>query len=89
MVDRTCPGCAINDDHPRHQAVTEAGDIAAWHTDCHAAKGCPECTIARQGAENLTGDEYREHLVANGAAINAAIQELPENVRNEVFGKVS
>ncbi|WP_409186505.1 hypothetical protein F9C11_20640 [Amycolatopsis sp. VS8301801F10] len=87
MVDRTCPGCAIHDDHPRHQAVTKAGDIAAWHTDCHALAGCPVCAIARDGAETLTGDEYREHLVANGEAINAAVQALPENVLNQVFGK--
>ena len=88
MTDRTCPGCAISDDHPRHIAVTESGAQAAWHTDCHAAKGCPACTIARENAPaGQVGEEHRAHLRENGDVIAAAIEALPPEVHNQVFGK--
>lgn len=86
MTNRApCPGCAIADDHPRHQAVTGSGAVALWHTDCHASYGCPVCTIARDGAEELRGQEYREHLLENGDTIQAAIEALDPTVHNQVF----
>lgn len=88
MADRTCPACATNDDHPRHIAVTESGSQAAYHIDCHAARGCPVCIIANEGAEDLRGDDRRSHLNANGEEIRTAIEALPEQEHNQVFGKV-
>lgn len=79
-----CPGCAMNDDHPRHTLVTAEGNIASWHTDCH--KDCPVCSIKREGAEGLTGDAYRDHLIVNADELAAAVAELPEAVHNQVFG---
>jgi hypothetical protein len=81
-----CPGCAMDDDHPRHTLVMEDGATRSWHTDCHAPKGCPICVIMRDGAEGLTGQEYREHLAENAAEIEAAKDALPQDVHDTVFG---
>lgn len=81
-----CPGCGMNDDHPRHILVLEDGTQVAWHSDCHASKGCPICVIQRDGAEGLTGQEYRDHLTANADEHAAAVDALPQDVHDTVFG---
>lgn len=81
-----CPGCGMNDDHPRHTLVLENGTQASWHTDCHAPRGCPICLIKRDGAEGLTGQEYREFLAENAAEIEARKDALPQDVHDTVFG---
>lgn len=58
---RFCVDCRQADDHPRHLAID--GD---HHMDCHAAKGCGVCAVSVRGAEGVTGDAFREHVVANG-----------------------
>lgn len=77
MADRTCPGCGMNDDHPRHILVDGEGNQRAWHKDCHKLKGCEVCTLELQDvAPGTIGDELREHLVANAEVIAAGASEL-------------
>lgn len=86
MADRTCPGCGINDNHPRHILVGEEGNQWCWHTDCHAAKGCPICAIKREGAEGVIGDEYRQHLLDNADELAARISELSQEQLDAAHG---
>lgn len=81
-----CPGCGMNDNHPRHTLVLEDGAQVSWHSDCHAVKGCPICVIQRDGAEGLTGQDYRDHLEANAAEHAAAVEALTQEVHDTVFG---
>lgn len=88
-VQPPCPGCAIADDHPRHQAVLGTG-VVLYHTDCHAKLGCPLCTKVRENApEGQVGVEHQQHLVENGPEIAAFIEGLDEYTHNRVFGQVS
>lgn len=86
MADRTCPGCGMNDNHPRHGLVDADGAQHWWHTDCHAAKGCEICVIKRDGAEGLTGDEYRQHLLDNAAGLAAAVAGLSQGQLETAHG---
>lgn len=86
MADRTCPGCGMNDNHPRHILVAEDGTQHWWHTDCHQAKGCEICAVKRDGADGLTGDQYREHLLTNGDSIAAAVSGLPQEKLETAHG---
>lgn len=62
---RTCIGCAQTDDHPRHVIALPDGSEVTWHFDCHRiAAGCPSCTAQTAGAEMLTGETLREHLLS-------------------------
>jgi hypothetical protein len=88
-VQPPCPGCAIADDHPRHQCALGTG-IVCWHTDCHAAVGCPLCVKARENApDGQVGAEHQQHLIENGPEIAAFIDGLDEHTHNQVFGQVS
>lgn len=88
-IQPPCPGCAIADDHPRHQAVLGTG-VVCWHTDCHAIAGCPICTKVRESApDGQIGAEHQQHLLDNGAEIAAFIESLDEQTHNQVFGQVS
>jgi hypothetical protein len=61
---RTCIGCGQIDDHPRHVIALLDGSTVTWHHDCHAiATGDP--VSAAVAASGLTGDELRDHIVAN------------------------
>lgn len=63
-VQRTCLGCAQTDSDPRH-VIWVPGDVEVnWHMDCHRiATGCETCTEQTAGAEGLTGEELREHII--------------------------
>lgn len=71
---RTCIGCAAVDDHPKHEIDLGGGVSTYWHFDCHViATGCPDvCAPARQGADGLTGDEFRAHIVATASGTRPA-----------------
>jgi hypothetical protein len=86
MADRTCPGCGMNDDHPRHILVTEDGTQRAWHTDCHQLRGCEICDIKREDAGGLIGDEYRGHLLANKDNIRTAVDNLTQDQLETAHG---
>ncbi|MGW4487839.1 hypothetical protein ACWEOE_28825 [Amycolatopsis sp. NPDC004368] len=84
--DRTCPGCAMNDDHPRHQLVLGEGGQVAWHMDCHALKGCEQCQVARDGAGDLTGDDFRTFLEEHAEEIAAAVDAFTDEQKATAFG---
>lgn len=61
MKQRLCIGCGQADDHPRHVIQGQQ----PWHMDCHAAAtGCATCTRQLDGAQGVTGDELRTHLLS-------------------------
>jgi hypothetical protein len=74
---RGCVACGQHDDHPRHVIATPAGSVAV-HMDCHAAMGCAKCAATVGTAENLKGDELRDHIRAGGAAdaVAAVMEEI-------------
>ena len=90
MADRTCPGCGMNDSHPRHILVAEDGNQRAWHTDCHALKGCEICRVKRTDPDGstvaLTGDEYRAYLIEQGDSIAAAVGNLNQDQLETAHG---
>lgn len=87
MADRTCPGCGMNDNHPRHVLVAEDGNQRAWHKDCHRDKGCEICAVELQDVTPGTiGDELREHLVSNAEAIAADVAELSQEQLETAHG---
>lgn len=95
MADRTCPGCGMNDDHPRHILVADDGNQRAWHKDCHRAKGCAICAVELgvlhdAGMPSGTiGDELRDHLLAEGAAIASSVDGLSQAQLETAHGTVA
>lgn len=75
LIQRTCLGCGIRDDHPKHVIGTVDGNSVAYHLDCHAASegGCPSCAAQRDGAEDLRGAEFREHITSLGDDFHAEL----------------
>ncbi len=65
-MQRTCIGCQQTDDHPRHVVALSDGSEVTWHMDCHATTGCVPCAELNAGAEDLTGDEFRAHVLSLG-----------------------
>lgn len=60
---RTCIGCTVADDHPRHVIALGDGSEVTWHMDCHKiATGCETCAAQIADAGKSTGDELRLHL---------------------------
>jgi hypothetical protein len=82
MADRTCPGCGMNDNHPRHILVAEDGNQRAWHKDCHRGKSCEVCNTELAVLESaghdpgIIGDELRHALLANADEVAAAVNGL-------------
>jgi hypothetical protein len=69
---RDCLACGQKDDHPRDHVVLPDGSSAYWHMDCHARMtGCQTCQDTVDTAEGKTGDELRDHIVANDPAAAA------------------
>lgn len=67
---RTCVGCKQTDDHPRHDEIIQIQpelQVASWHMDCCAlVKGCETCAAQTAGADGLTGDDLRNHIISKG-----------------------
>jgi hypothetical protein len=63
MTTRTCVACGQVDSDPRHTTVLNENDAADFHYDCHARMGCELCASQIEGAEGLTGDALRAHLL--------------------------
>jgi hypothetical protein len=61
---RTCTRCGQTDDHPRDVIAVPAGQpLVNFHMDCHALLGCPICIEQLKDANQVQGDELRDHLV--------------------------
>lgn len=87
MADRgPCPGCAQNDNHPRHTLVVPGANPVAWHMDCHALKGCEQCLVARDGAGDVIGDEFRQHLEDRAEQIMEAVNAFTDEQKATAFG---
>ena len=95
MADRTCPGCGMNDNHPRHGLIGEDGTQHWWHKDCHRAKGCESCNVELAVVEEaghdpgIIGDELREALLANQDEIAAAVADLTQEQLETAHGTVA
>lgn len=71
----TCIGCGQTDDHPKHIDERGGGIEVRWHMDCHVISlgsggepgHCDICTPRRVGADGLTGDTFRTHILTIGA----------------------
>lgn len=87
-VQPPCPGCALADDHPRHQCMVGDAKVL-YHLDCHAKLGCPICQHATAGTEDLRGPARAAQLQDDGEAIQSFIESLDERTHNQVFGQVS
>ena len=75
LITRTCVGCGQHDDHPKHVIGTGDGNAIAWHMDCHALSesGCDTCEAQKDGAEDLRGAEFREHITSLGDDFHAEL----------------
>jgi hypothetical protein len=74
-MQRTCLGCQQTDDHPRHVIALQDGSEVGWHMDCHATTGCESCRAQNEGAEQLTGDAFRAHVVSLGDDFHASLAD--------------
>lgn len=62
---RTCLGCGVADDHPRHVIDLDGVNVTNWHHDCHSAvTGCEICAFVVKAAKGKTGEELRTHLMS-------------------------
>lgn len=62
-LSRTCIGCGITDDHPRHVIALPDNTEVTWHMDCHArTTPCESCAHTVEIAAGATGDALREVL---------------------------
>jgi len=90
-----CPGCGMDDNHPRHQIVDSEGHVRAWHRDCHRPKGCEVCAtelavVEEAGYDPGTiGDELRTALIENADEIAAAVGALTQEQLETAHGTVS
>lgn len=65
---RTCVICKQTDDHPRHDEIVQLAPelvVASFHLDCHALLDppCESCAAQVAGADGVTGDAMRAHIV--------------------------
>lgn len=70
-MNRTCFVCGQADDHPMHHSVLPDGSSAYAHMDCHARQDppCGPCkAVTDSHGGTLTGNELRQHIVANDPA---------------------
>jgi hypothetical protein len=64
LPTRPCDICGQEDTDPRHVIGTDTGETHMRHMDCCREAGCPtgSCDEVTAGAEDLRGEELREHL---------------------------
>jgi hypothetical protein len=61
---RTCLGCGVEDDHPRHVVAVDPLNDVPWHHDCHAAiTKCELCVAITKAAKGKTGDALRTYIM--------------------------
>lgn len=62
-LERTCIGCGLTDDHPRHVIVLPDNTEVSWHMDCHARTAqCEACSHSVAIGAGATGDDLRALL---------------------------